>query len=175
MDTLITAILNLSRLGRRELKTEPVDMGAVVRSILDSLAHQIETNRTEVAIRDLPVITADRIAMEQIMGNLLDNSLKYLEPGRPGRLEIWADVGGEECVFHVKDNGRGIREEEIPRVFELFRRAGRQDVPGEGMGLAFVKTLVRRLGGRIWCESEPGVGSTFSFTLPSSFSHKLPL
>ncbi|HML78631.1 PAS domain S-box protein [Geobacter sulfurreducens] len=175
MDTLITAILNLSRLGRRDLKAEPVDMGAVVRTILDSLAHQIETNRTEVAISVLPVITADRIAMEQIMGNLLDNSLKYLEPGRPGRLEIWADVGGEECVFHVKDNGRGIREEEIPRVFELFRRAGRQDVPGEGMGLAFVKTLVRRLGGRIWCESEPGVGSTFSFTLPSSFSHKLPL
>lgn len=175
MDTLITAILNLSRLGRRELKAESVDMGAVVRSILDSLAHQIETSRVVVEIGPLPTIIADRLAMEQIMGNLLDNALKFLETGRPGRLEVLADQGGEEIVFHVRDNGRGIREDEVPRVFELFRRAGRQDVPGEGMGLACVKTLVRRLGGRIWCESEPDVGSTFSFSLPSSFSHKLPL
>ncbi|QSV45796.1 PAS domain S-box protein [Geobacter benzoatilyticus] len=168
MDTLITAILNQSRLGRRELHAELVDMGAIVRSILNSLAHQIETSRAMVEIGTLPVITADRLAMEQIMGNLLDNALKYLEAGREGRLHVWSEESGEECLFHVRDNGRGIRAEDIPRVFELFRRAGRQDVPGEGMGLACVKTLVRRLGGRIWCESEIGAGSTFSFALPSA-------
>lgn len=166
MDTLIAAILNQSRLGRRELHAELVDTGDVVRSILGSLAHQVETSRTVVEIGELPVVTADRLAMEQIMGNLLDNALKYLEASRKGELRVWSEQSGDECVFHVRDNGRGIRDEDIARVFELFRRAGKQDVPGDGMGLACVKTLVRRLGGRIWCESEIGAGSTFSFSLP---------
>jgi signal transduction histidine kinase len=67
--------------------------------------------------------------------------------------------------LHVRDNGRGIAEEDMDKVFAPFRRAGKQDVPGEGMGLPYVQTLVRRHGGRIWCESELGVGTTFSFTI----------
>ncbi len=65
----------------------------------------------------------------------------------------------------VRDNGRGIAEQDMDKVFTPFRRAGHQDVPGEGMGLAYVQTLVRRHGGRVWCESEPGVGATFAFTI----------
>jgi signal transduction histidine kinase len=102
------------------------------------------------------------------MGNLLDHAIKYLEPERDGSIEITAEQGTDEYVFRVRDNGRGIAEEDIRRVFELFRRAGKQDVPGEGMGLAYVKALVRRHGGRIWCESEPGIGTTFSFTIPGT-------
>ena len=68
-------------------------------------------------------------------------------------------------VFAVQDNGRGIAADDIPRVFEPFRRVGRQDVPGEGMGLAYVRTLVRRHGGEITCQSTLGVGTTFSFTI----------
>jgi signal transduction histidine kinase len=69
-------------------------------------------------------------------------------------------------VIHIRDNGRGIAQEDIPKVFEIFKRVGTQDVTGEGMGLAYVKALVKRQGGRIWCESELGKGSTFSFTIP---------
>jgi signal transduction histidine kinase len=82
-------------------------------------------------------------------------------------------VAGEHrpdvTAFHVRDNGRGIAEEDIPKVFEPFRRVGRQDVPGEGMGLAYVRMLVRRHGGEIWCHSTPGVGTMFTFTI----AHKL--
>jgi signal transduction histidine kinase len=73
-------------------------------------------------------------------------------------------------VFAVQDNGRGIAEADIPHVFEPFRRVGRQDVPGEGMGLAYVRTLVRRHGGDITCQSTLGVGTTFTFTIAHTLS-----
>jgi len=165
MDGLIGNILNLSRLGRKELKLEPLNMTEITRSILASLAHQIEEKKVTVTMAELPELIADRVAMEQIMGNLLDNALKYLEPGRDGELSITAEQKDNEVTFHVHDNGRGIAQDDMHKVFELFRRAGKQNTKGEGMGLAYVKALVRRHGGRIWCESQPGMGSTFSFTV----------
>ncbi len=166
MDALINAILQLSRIGRRELKAEPVDSGPLVGKILKSLGHQLENRRTEVVIGDLPEVSADAVALEQLLGNLIDNAVKYFDPAREGRLHIWADSKESETVFHVRDNGRGIVAEDQEKIFALFRRSGKQDVQGEGMGLAYVKTLVRRLGGRIWCESQFGEGSTFSFSIP---------
>jgi signal transduction histidine kinase len=139
----------------------------VVQTLLESLAHQIDMHKAEVTIGPLPDLVVDKTAAGQIFGNLLDNALKYLEPSRPGKIEITAKENAGETTFTVRDNGRGIAKEDTQKVFELFRRVGRQDVPGEGMGLTYVKTLVRRLGGRIWCESEPGVGSAFSFAIPA--------
>ena len=122
----------------------------------------------EVAIGALPSLTADRLAMEQVLGNLIDNALKYLDPSRPGMLEIAAEQREGDMVIHVRDNGRGIAQEDIPKVFEIFKRVGRQDVPGEGMGLAYVKAMVKRQGGHISCESELGKGSSFGFTIPQA-------
>ncbi|MCK4693850.1 MAG: ATP-binding protein, partial [Anaerolineales bacterium] len=76
-----------------------------------------------------------------------------------------AEHGDDETIFSIHDNGRGIAEEDMPKVFAPFRRIGRQDQPGEGMGLPYVQTMVRRHGGRIWCESELGLGTTFTFTI----------
>ena len=166
MDRLITSVLKLSRLGHQELKSESVDMKVLVQSILSSLAHQIEAKQVQVVIGDLPVVTADRQSMEQVMGNLFDNALKYLEPGRAGEITVNATQMNEETTFHISDNGRGIAADDMNKVFELFRRAGKQDMPGEGMGLTYVKTIVKRHGGRIWCESKLGQGTTFSFSVP---------
>ena len=165
MDRFIGALLKLSRLGHRELHLEPVDMEALVQATLQTLAHQIEERQVEVTVGPLPKVVADRTSMEQIMGNLLGNAVKYLEPDRPGEIEITAERGPNETTFHIRDNGRGIAAEDMDKVFAPFRRVGRQDVPGEGMGLPYVQALVRRHGGRIWCESELGVGTTFSFTI----------
>ena len=165
MDHFINAVLRLSRLGRRELRFEPVDMNALVQVALQTLAHQIDEHQTQVSVGALPEVVADRISMEQIMGNILGNAVKYLESGRSGELEITGEQGPDGTTFQVRDNGRGIAERDMERVFAPFRRAGRQDVAGEGMGLAYVQTLVRRHGGRIWCESELGVGTTFVFTI----------
>jgi PAS domain S-box-containing protein len=170
MDQLTTAVLKLSRLGRRELYPELLNMETVVETILSSLAHQIRERQASVTIGPLPQVTADRMAMEQIMGNLLSNAVTYLRPGCPGEIEVTGEEAGEEVVFHIRDNGRGIAEEDRHKVFEPFRRAGRQDTPGEGMGLAFVQALVRRHGGHIWYESKVGEGTTFSFTVPKQLA-----
>jgi signal transduction histidine kinase len=165
MDSLISAILRLARLGRRELSPEPINMEALVQYILQSMAHQVEQRSVRVTVGTLPEVVADRFSMEQIVGNLLDNAVKYLEPGRPGEIGVTAERNAERTIFRIRDNGRGIAEEDIPQVFDIFRRVGKQDEPGEGMGLAYVRTLIRRHGGRIWCESEVGAGTTFSFTI----------
>jgi len=170
MDRMINSILSLSRMSRRQLKPELLDMGAIVRGILDSLAHQIADRRIDVAVAQFPPVMADKSAMEQVLGNLLDNAVKYLDPCRPGRIAVTAENGGQEIVVHVRDNGRGMAQEDIPKAFELFRRVGKHDVPGEGMGLAYVRALVRSMGGRIWCQSEQGNGTTFSFSLPQERS-----
>jgi signal transduction histidine kinase len=168
MDGLISAMLKLSRYGGRELNPVPIDMAALMRFLVETFAHQIEQKGVDVKIGSLPAIVADKTAMEQIMGNLLDNALKYLDPERSGVITITAEQTDQETIVHVKDNGRGIARDDIPKIFEIFRRVGRQNVPGEGMGLAYVRALVRRQGGRIFCESEPGEGTTISFTIPSS-------
>jgi signal transduction histidine kinase len=167
MDDFIQAVLQLSRLGRRELHPERIDMEALVQEVLGSLAHQIEEQDVEVTVGPLPDVVADRTSMEQIVGNLLDNALKYLQPDRPGEIEITGERDDERATFRVRDNGRGIAEDDMQKVFAPFRRAGRQEAPGEGMGLPYVQTLVRRHGGRIWCESELGEGTTFTFIIES--------
>jgi signal transduction histidine kinase len=165
MDHFINALLKLSRLGRRELNLERVNMNALVRSALEILAHQIKQRQVQVTVGLLPEVMADRTSMEQSMNIILDNAILYLEPDRPGEIEITGERNANEATFRIRDNGRGIAQEDMDKVFAPFRRAGKQDVPGEGMGLAYVQALIRRHGGRIWCESELGVGTTFAFSL----------
>jgi signal transduction histidine kinase len=166
MDRLINAILRLSREGRREFKPERIDMDALAGSIRDSLAHQAAAAEAEVIVGELPDLVSDRLALEQIFSNLADNALKYLRRGVPGRVEIEGRATAAGLVYEVRDNGRGIDPKDRERVFDLFRRSGAQDRPGEGIGLAHVRALVRRLGGTITLTSEPGQGSTFTVTLP---------
>jgi signal transduction histidine kinase len=165
LDELVSGILNLSRLTRYELKFTSIDTGALVQQVLEALHPQIEESDAVVTVRELPGVFADRAAMEQIWTHLLTNAVVYLDPERPGEIEVSAERGTSETSFHVRDNGCGISERDMGKVFEPFRRGGQQAVPGEGLGLAYVRTLVRRHGGRIWCVSELGGGTTFTFTI----------
>lgn len=166
MDQLIDALLALSQLGRQKLHLEPIDMNRLVQETLRSLTYQISRNRVRVTVGDLPVVFADRASMKQVMENLLNNAVNYLDPQRAGRVTLGAEVQASEVVIHVQDNGRGIAANQAHKVFKIFGRAGAADVPGEGVGLAFVRTLIERHGGRIWFESEEGAGTTFFFSLP---------
>jgi signal transduction histidine kinase len=166
MDRLINAILKLSREGRRVLVPESVDMQALAETLRESLAHQLVARDATIEIGALPTLVSDRLALEQIFGNLVENAVKYLAPDRPGRISLTAEDAGPLVRFVVADNGRGIEPGDFERIFDLFRRAGRQDVPGEGIGLAHTRALVRRLGGTIEVASRPGEGSTFTLTLP---------
>ncbi|MFP4500512.1 MAG: ATP-binding protein [Candidatus Hydrogenedentota bacterium] len=166
MDRLLNAILRLNREGRREMRFEPIDLGEVVRGVLHTLAHQVEQKGVEVHVGDLPVVEVDYTAMEQIFANLLDNALKYLAPDRPGHIAIYATQCNESHWLHVEDNGRGIADEDKELIFQVFRRTGRETEPGEGMGLAYVRALVRRHGGEVGCAPNNAGGTTFYFNIP---------
>jgi signal transduction histidine kinase len=167
MDRLINAILKLSREGRRNPLPETLDMTAMAQNIADSVHHQTEASGARILVEDLPPIESDRISMEQILGNLIDNAVKYLDAGRPGEIIVSGEeVAGGWVVYRVADNGRGIAPRDHERIFELFRRSGKQDRAGEGLGLAFVRNSVRRIGGTIDVESELGKGSTFLLKFP---------
>jgi PAS domain S-box-containing protein len=165
IDQFINAVMSLARQGARELKPEPINMNELTENILKNLAHKIEERSIHVTVHPLPDVVADRLAMEQIMGNILTNAVNYLVPGRPGEIEISGEKNHAKAVFRIRDNGRGIAVQEKSKVFAPFRRIHADDVPGEGMGLAYVQTLVRRHGGHITYESIPDVGTTFIFTL----------
>jgi len=167
MDGLIGAILKLSREGRRELKRERVDLHAVMTQAASALQHQVDSAGATIEIPDdLPSVVADRLALEQIFGNILDNAVKYLAQDRPGRIIVTGEEAGGRVRIKIADNGRGIDEKDMERVFELFRRAGSQNRPGEGVGLAHVRALARRLGGDVTVTSKLGEGSTFEVDLP---------
>jgi signal transduction histidine kinase len=174
MDRLITAILKLSREGRRTITPERLDTRRLVQGIADSLRHRIDEIGAELIIEGpLPAITSDRLAIEQILSNLIENAVKYLEPGRPGRIVVRGRLQGRRAVIDVQDNGRGIDPKDHERIFDLFRRAGRQDQPGEGIGLAHVRALAYRLGGTVTCTSALDAGAIFTLSLPAVFAAEL--
>jgi signal transduction histidine kinase len=172
MDGLINAILKISRDGRRELRIERVDIKALVETGAAAVGHQVGESDGKVTIDEkLPTVISDRLSLEQVFGNLFDNAIKYQSPGRPLRISVTAKNGGRAgAVIEFTDNGRGISPEDHERVFELFRRSGAQDKPGEGIGLAHVRSLMRNLGGDIIVRSELGQGTTFVLRLPPDLS-----
>jgi signal transduction histidine kinase len=166
METLVNGVVKLHRLSRIELEFERIDLQSLVEGIVENLEYQVSCQEAQVIAHSLPPVTADRNALEIILQNLLSNAVKYLVPQRPGRIDIEAERGETETLIQVRDNGRGIPDHEIPKVFKLFGRAGTQDTPGEGIGLAYVQTLVEQHGGRIECRSTVDGGTLFRFTLP---------
>ena len=171
MDRLITAILRLSREGRRVLVPERIDMAVLLGNVADSVRQIADKAGATITVANTPAFTSDRLAVEQIFSNLIENALKYLQPGRPGEVSVSGALDGKWVCYSVTDNGRGIASRDLERIFELFRRAGPQDTTGEGIGLAHVKALLRRLAGTIDCQSTPGAGSTFVVKLPTVLAH----
>ena len=171
MDRLIKAILRLSREGRRPLTPEPLDMTVLAQDVADTLRHRLDEIGAEMRVQpDLPRIVSDRLAVEQIVSNLAENAVKYLNPDHAGRIEIRGRTEGARAMFEVADNGRGIDPRDHERIFDLFRRSGVQDQPGEGIGLAHTRALAYRLGGAVTVESELGSGAVFRLTLPVTFA-----
>jgi len=166
MDRLINAILKISREGGRILTPEKVDMTALAENAARAIHHQ--AGDASITVEPLPPLVSDRLALEQVFGNLIENAVKYLDASRTGVIVVRGVERGGVNEYAVIDNGRGIAPGDHERVFDLFRRSGTQDRPGEGIGLAHVRALVRRLGGTITVTSEFGVGSTFTVTLPKT-------
>ena len=166
---IIEALLRLSRVGRVEFRAQPVDVAGVVGRVVQALRKTIEDKQATVSVDPLPAAWGDPVAVEQVFANLIGNALKYLDPGRPGRVAVGAVPGPDPHTrtYAVRDNGVGIPPAHAPQVFRAFRRLHPHMAPGEGMGLVLTRRVVERLGGRIWFEPADGGGTCFYVTLPA--------
>jgi PAS domain S-box-containing protein len=168
MHGLLDSLLEFSRVGRTELAIGTHDLGPIVEGVLDELRERINSAGAVVVVHaPLPRLRCDPVRLSVVLSNLVSNAIKYnTSPGK--RVEIGA-AGNPVTVF-VRDNGIGIAERHFGKIFKMFERLHPHDRfgGGTGSGLAIAQKIVDRHGGRIWVESEPGVGSTFCFTLEPS-------
>jgi PAS domain S-box-containing protein len=166
---LIESLLELARYGRQPHQPEELDLDAMVRSTLDLMRLSVAASGAEITVGPLPRVRGDATGVGQVFTNLIANSLKYLQAGRPGKIEIGGELQADAVprVVHcwVRDNGAGLPASAQARLFQVFQRFHPQLAEGEGMGLAIVKRIVERHGGRVWAEGEEGSGATFHFTL----------
>jgi len=175
MHSLIESLLHYSHVGRADLAMEATDLQDVIEDTLEVLAARLQEGQVDVRVpARLPTVRADRVRVGEIFHNLVANAAKYND-----KAEKWVEIGCAPSpdedgviryVFYVKDNGIGVPEEHREAVFRIFRRLhGREEYGGgTGAGLTIVRTIVERHGGSIWIDSQPGVGSTFYFTLGQS-------
>ena len=170
LSSIIDSLLRLSRVGRVEYRLQRVDLNAVVARIVDSMQSTITERGATVRVADLPSVWADPTAAEQIFANLIGNAINYLDPSRPGIVQVGSEAAnpfsGSEQTFFVKDNGLGIAELHRIKLFQAFQRLHPEVAKGEGIGLVIVRRMVERHGGRIRVESSVGVGSTFTVSFP---------
>jgi PAS domain S-box-containing protein len=171
MTTLIHDLVEVVALeaGRRVLSLEPVDVGSALRAAAEMYAGLAAEQGVALSVQaddDVPAVQADRARLLQVLSNLVGNAVKFTPAG--GSVRIGAERAGEGVRCWVRDTGRGIDAEHLPRLFERFWQGHRGDTQGLGLGLTIAKAIVDAHGGRIWAESVPGQGSTFSFTLPAA-------
>jgi len=166
MHTLINDLLAYSRVGTRGEPFTPISLNSVLSSATANLEIAIEEGHAVVTHDRLPTVLGDESQLIQLFQNLLGNAIKFRSDATP-RIHVGVEKTKDEWVFSVRDNGIGIDMKYAERIFAVFQRLhAREEYPGTGIGLAVVKKIVERHGGRVWVESEPGNGSTFYFTLP---------
>lgn len=170
MSELIKDLLDYSQLSTRRIRSEEFSVADVAREVLIDLAPLIEESDADVHLGTLPVIVADRVQIRQLMQNLISNAVKYRSPDRKPEVSVSAHRTGDEWEFAVTDNGIGIRTEDIPNIFEMFRRLHGPDLPGSGIGLATCQRIVERLGGNISVESKENEGTSFRVRIPAVVS-----
>ncbi|MFC6717840.1 MEDS domain-containing protein [Natrialbaceae archaeon GCM10025810] len=168
MRDMIEGLLAYSRVETRGDPFEPIDLELVLDDVLEDLSVRIEETDATISSGSLPRLEADGNQLRQVFQNLVDNALKYCGD-EPPRVHVDAERDDDAWVLSVRDEGIGIDPNDRERIFDVFDRLhGREQYPGTGIGLALCERIVERHGGEIWVDSEPGEGSTFSFTLPAT-------
>lgn len=166
MRRLIEDLLRLSRISQEPLARGRVDMAGLVASVVSQVACE-EGARAELTVGALPSAVGDEHLLRQVWVNYLDNALKYSAPRSAPRIEIDGFRDGREVIYRVRDNGVGFPADQADRIFRVFERLHAvEEFEGSGVGLATVRRIVHRHGGRVWAEAEPERGATFYFSLP---------
>jgi hypothetical protein len=166
MAQLISGLLNLSIIGKQELKRQQVELNGLVDDVVASLKTEMPNRRIDWKIQNLPAEACDPNLMKQVFANLLSNAAKYTQARTDAVIEVGqAKIDGEQPIF-VKDNGVGFNMENAGKLFGVFQRLHPTgDFEGTGIGLATVARIIGKHGGRIWAEAEEKKGATFYFTI----------
>src|SRR5579862_5374257 len=168
MQTLISDLLNYSRVGTQGKPLVPTDSRTLLKRVLESLQISIEESGAVIVSDTLPVVMADPQQLGQLFQNLIINAIKFHGKDVP-RIRISSERNGKEWKFSVQDNGIGISPEHADRIFIIFQRLHtKTEYPGTGIGLAICKKIVERHGGRIWIEPSPEGGASFCFTMSAA-------
>jgi signal transduction histidine kinase/DNA-binding response OmpR family regulator len=169
METLIEDLLEFSRMGRTELHHARVNMNRLVEEVRQELLPETNNRAILWDIGDLPEMNVDRALVKQVWSNLIGNALKYTRQRPRAEIRVGGVAGEGESIFFVEDNGVGFDMQDASKLFGAFQRLHRQDeFEGSGIGLANVRRIVERHGGRTWAKAEPDRGATFYFTLPTT-------
>jgi PAS domain S-box-containing protein len=170
MRKMINSLLEYSRVETQGDQFEPIDLDDVIVDVREDLQIQIEETDVEITTRELPCIQGDVSQVRLVFQNLISNAITYSDDSSP-RIHIGADRQGQRWVLSIQDDGVGIESDDQERIFDVFERVHtNEEYEGTGIGLALCERIVERHSGEIWVESEPGEGSTFSFTLPTANS-----
>ena len=164
---LVDDLLSFSQMGRAALRPVRFNMNDMIRNCIEKLKPDLPAHRIDWQVQSLPDIVADPTFLQLALTNLLSNAVKFTANSDPAVIRIGSEVVDGEIVFHVADNGVGFNMDYVHKLFGVFQRLHRmEDFQGTGIGLANVRRIVERHGGRVWAHSAPGQGATFSFTLP---------
>ena len=168
MTQLIDDLLDYSRLERRELRTDTIELGPVVTSLVEEKKRECGERPIDFVVEvNGALVLADASGLTQALRNYLDNAIKFTGKVPAPRIEVGAEEGAESCVVWVRDNGIGFDMEHHEEIFDIFQRLNvTNDYPGTGIGLAIVRKAMERMGGRAWAESKPGAGATFYLEIP---------
>jgi PAS domain S-box-containing protein len=169
MARLIDDLLVLSRLGRRELKKSSVNVAALAQSVVEEQAKQVPKRSIDFVIGDLPAARGDSLMIRELLENLISNALKFTRHQPSARIEVSSCLEAGATVYYVRDNGVGFDMAYADRLFRVFERLhSMEQFEGTGVGLAIVKRIAERHGGRVWAEGTVDQGAAFYFTLPGA-------
>jgi light-regulated signal transduction histidine kinase (bacteriophytochrome) len=168
MGMLVDDLLNLARVGRRELTLQVAGLKSIIDELIEELAPECEGRKIEWRIGTLPFVECDPGLIKQVLQNLMANALKFTRPRPVAIIEIGQSVNGDSAIF-VRDNGVGFSMKYSDKLFGVFQRLHRaEDFEGTGVGLATVQRIIKKHGGRIWADAELDKGATFYFTIGAS-------
>jgi len=168
MGKLIDDLFTFSRIGQTEMYHLSLSLKEVTREVIHDLRHESEGRDIEWVIGELPEVMGDSVMLWQVMTNLISNALKFTRTKEHARIEVGAANGVGEHTIFIRDNGVGFDPQFAERLFGVFQRLHTQEFEGTGVGLANVRRIVERHGGKVWAEGKEGEGATFHFTLPAS-------
>jgi PAS domain S-box-containing protein len=173
MQALIHDLLQFARVGTRGKEFKAAPVAGILEDAVANLSGAIEESKAEVVVGDMPTIKCDASQLTQVFQNLIGNALKFRKPETTPAVRVTATNADGMWTFAISDNGIGIDPKYFERIFQMFQRLhGRGEYPGTGIGLALVKKIVERHGGRITVSSEPGQGTTFAFSIPDAGAPK---